>query len=112
MYCNNKTKMALGSLMALVGKAVGMGTKYAPKIGKAFGSIASGGKKFGQVIQAGKQFGMTANQISGGKLANSSFGKGVENLVNKAETATEKITSMAGKGEGITNQAIDRLSKY
>ena len=40
------------------------------------------------------------------------FGKNAENLINKAETATEKITSIAGKGEGITNQAIDRLSKY
>lgn len=100
--------MGMGSLMNLVG----MGMKYAPKIGKTLGSIASGGKKFGQVIQAGKQFGMTANQISGGKLAQSNFGKGAENLINKAETATEKITSMAGKGEGISNQAIERLSKY
>ena len=104
--------MGLGSLMNLVGKAVGMGMKHGPKIGKAFGSIASGGKKYGQVIQAGKQFGMTANQISGGKLAQSNFGKSAENIINKAESATEKITSMAGKGEGISNQAIDRLSRY
>ena len=102
----------MGSLMNLVGKAVGIGMKHGPKIGKTLGSIASGGKKFGQVIQAGKQFGMTANQISGGKLAQSNFGKGAENLINKAESATEKITSMAGKGEGISNQAIERLSKY
>jgi hypothetical protein len=104
--------MGMGSLMNLVGKAVGIGMKHGPKIGKTLGSIASGGKKFGQVIQAGKQFGMTANQISGGKLAQSNFGKGAENLINKAESATEKITSMAGKGEGISNQAIERLSKY
>jgi hypothetical protein len=104
--------MGMGSLMNLVGKAVGMGMKHGPKIGKTLGSIASGGKKFGQVIQAGKQFGMTANQISGGKLAQSNFGKGAENLINKAESATEKITSMAGKGENISNQAIERLSKY
>ena len=104
--------MGMGSLMNLVGKAVGIGMKHGPKIGKTLGSIASGGKKFGQVIQAGKQFGMTANQISGGKLAQSNFGKGAENLINKAETATEKITSMAGKGENISNQAIERLSKY
>jgi hypothetical protein len=104
--------MGMGSLMNLVGKAVGIGMKHGPKIGKTLGSIASGGKKFGQVIQAGKQFGMTANQISGGKLAQSNFGKGAENLINKAESATEKITSMAGKGENISNQAIERLSKY
>ena len=95
-----------------LGKLIGLGMKYGPKIGKAFGSIASGGKKFGQVIQAGKQFGTTANQISGGKLANTSFGKGVENLVNKAETATDKITSIASKGEGVSSQAIERLSRY
>ena len=29
--------MGLGSLMGLVGKAVGMGVKHGPKIGKAFG---------------------------------------------------------------------------
>jgi hypothetical protein len=104
--------MGLGSLMSLVGKGIGLATKHGPKIGKAFGSIASGGKKFGQVIQAGKQFGMTANQISGGKLASSNFGKGAENLINKAETATDKITSLAGQGQGISNQAIDRLSRY
>lgn len=104
--------MGLGSLMGLVGKGIGLATKHGGKIGKAFGSIASGGKKFGQVIQAGKQFGMTANQISGGKLANTGFGKGVENFVNKTEAATDKITSMAGKGEGISNQAMERLSKY
>lgn len=95
-----------------LGQLIGLGMKYAPKVGKAFGSIASGGKKLGQVIQAGKQFGITANQISGGKLANSNFGKGVESLVNKAETATEKITSIAGKGEDISSQVIDRLAKY
>ena len=95
-----------------LGKLIGLGMKHGAKIGKAFGSIASGGKKFGQVIQAGKQFGMTANQISGGKLANSSFGKGLENIVSKAETATDKITSIAGKSEGISNQAIERLSRY
>lgn len=95
-----------------LGKLIGLGMKHGAKIGKAFGSIASGGKKFGQVIQAGRAFGITANQISGGKLANSSFGKGLENIVNKAETATDKITSIAGKGEGISNQAIERLSRY
>jgi hypothetical protein len=98
-------KMALGNIISMIGKA-------APKIGKAFGMINQATKSYGQLSNAGRTFGTIANQASGGKLAQSKFGKGIENLVDKADAANNKISSLSGRAESSFNSAVDKLKKY
>ena len=89
-----------------------MVAKHAPKVNKAFGMINKASKTYGQLSSAGRTFGTIANQASGGKLAQSKFGKGIENLVDKADAANTKISSMTGKIESGFNSAVDKLKKY
>lgn len=104
--------MGIGSLANLIGKGIGLATKHAPKISKALGSINNASKSFGQLSQSGRSFGTLANNISGGRLAQSSFGKNVESLLDKADKANMKIGSMARDGQGQVSEAVERLNRY
>jgi hypothetical protein len=104
--------MGLGSLFGLVGKAVGAGIKVAPKISKALGSINNASKAFGQISQSGRAFGSLANNVSGGRLANSKFGQTIEKLVDKADVANSKIASVSSEGQSKVNQAVDKLKQF
>lgn len=104
--------MGLGSLFSLVGKGIQAGIKAAPKINKALGSINNASKTFGQISQAGRSFGSSVNNISGGRLANSKFGRTIENLVDKADIANSKIASVSLEGQSKVNQAVDQLKRF
>lgn len=104
--------MGLGALANLIGKGVGLAVKTAPKINKAFGMINKGSRAFGQLSQAGRTFGTVANQVSGGKLASSSFGKTAEKLLDKADQANVKISNASMQGEAKVNEALERLKRY
>ena len=82
---------------ALVGKAIGFGLKNAPKIGKAFGSIAEGSRKFGQIVEGGKKFGQVVDIASGGKLGQTKFYKDADSLANKAQMITGQVSNNFNK---------------
>jgi len=92
-----------------LGRLFGTVMKYAPKIGKAFGQLSEGSKKFGTLVQAGKQFGSVANQISGGKLANSDFGRGLKDLTSKVESANDKVGKYSSMAPEKIEQATEKL---
>tara|TARA_B100000287_G_C20280337_1_gene641726 strand:- start:34 stop:348 length:315 start_codon:yes stop_codon:yes gene_type:complete len=104
--------MGLGSLAKIIGKGIGLATKHSGKISKALGSINNASKSFGQLSQSGRAFGSLANNISGGRLAQSSFGKNVENMLDKVDSANMKIGSMARDGQSQVSEAVERLNRY
>ena len=104
--------MGFGSLANLIGKGIGFAVKNQGKISKAFGAINNASKTFGQLSQSGRSFGSLADKASGGRLGQSKFGRSIENLVDKADTANNKISSVARQGDGQVNEAIDRLKRY
>lgn len=104
--------MGLGSLANLIGKGIGLAVKTAPKVNKAFGMINKGSRAFGQLSSAGRSFGTIANQVSGGKLASSNFGKTAEKLLDKADQANIKVASMSRDGQSQVSEAVERLKRY
>lgn len=98
--------MSWGSLLS---KGVGLAMKHGPKAAKAFGQISEGAKKFGTVIDGGRKFGSLVNQTSGGRIANSKFGRDISKLTDKAEQITAKVGSMAGEAQGGVSSAMNKL---
>ena len=86
--------MGFGSL---IGKAFSFGMKNAPKIGKAFGSIAEGSRKFGQIVEGGKKFGQVIDTASGGKLGQTRFYKNADKLTDKAQMITGQVSNNFNK---------------
>lgn len=84
------------------GKLLGLAIKHAPRIGKAFGQISDGAKKFGTIIDGGRKFGSLINAQTGGKLGNSTFGRDLSKLTDKAEQITSKIGSSASQAQNVT----------
>lgn len=78
--------MGLGGLVRTIGK-----------IGKTFGQINQGAKKFGTIVQAGRKFGSIVNEASGGKIAQSKFGRDISKLADKADMITEKVVTGSDK---------------
>lgn len=99
--------MSLGGLFRTGMK---LATKYAPKIGKAFGQINSGGKKFGTVLQEGRKFGTAINNLSGGKVGNSKFGKDISGLVDKADTITNRVVAESSKAQNELSTGMNKLN--
>ena len=94
--------MGFGSL---IGKAFSFGMKNAPKIGKAFGSIAEGSKKFGQIVEGGRKFGSVIDSVSGNK--GSKFYKDADALAEKAG----QISNLVGQNAGKAEQSIQKIGK-
>ena len=89
--------MGFASIGRLIGKGVRFGMKNAPKIGKAFGSIAEGSRKFGQIVDGGKKFGQVVNTISGGELGKTKFYKDADSLADKAQMITGQVSNNFNK---------------
>ena len=82
----------------IIGGAVRLGSKIAGKIskgGKVFGQIANNSSKFGALLNDAKNFGTIANQLSGGKLANSKFGQKIEEAVSKVDEVNKVVGGVA-----------------
>lgn len=95
---------------SLLGKGIGLAIKHGPKAVKAFGQINDGAKKFGTIIDGGRKFGSLVNQVSGGKIGNSKFGRDISKLTDKAEQITNTVGSMAAKADGTVQNVSSVVS--
>lgn len=61
------------------------------------------------LIQARTQFGSVSNQVSGGKLASSDFGKGLKDLTSEVESANENNARYSSMAPAKIEEATQEL---
>ena len=73
------------------GRAVGLFNRFSPKISKGIGQVANIARNIGQAVQNVRNIGSTVNEISGGRLGSTPFGRKVQEITNKVESGANFI---------------------
>ena len=89
------------------GRVVSMFNRAAPKISRGIGQVADIGRNIGQVVKHGRNIGSIANQISGGRLSQSSIGQKIQDAANKIESGANFISG----NEDRAQQALSTISR-
>ena len=88
-------------------RAISMFNRVAPKISRGIGQVADIGRNIGQVVKHGRNIGSIANQISGGRLSQSSIGQKIQEAANKIESGANFISD----NEDNAQQALSTISR-
>jgi hypothetical protein len=89
------------------GRAISMFNRVAPKISRGIGQVSDIGRNIGQVVKHGRSIGSIANQMSGGRLSQSSIGQKVQDAANKIESGANFIAG----NENNAQQALSNISR-
>jgi len=88
-------------------KAISMFNRVAPKISRGIGQVADIGRNIGQVVKHTRTIGSIANQMSGGRLAQSPIAQKMQDVANKIESGANYI---AGNEDRAQN-ALSTISR-
>ena len=92
------------------GRAVGLFNRFSPKISKGIGQVANIARNVGQAVQNVRNIGSTVNEISGGRLGSTPFGRKVQEITNKVESGANFIANHEGRAQGIVNDISRKIN--
>ena len=89
------------------GRAVGLFNRFSPKISKGIANIA---RNVGQAVQNVRNIGSTVNEISGGRLGSTPFGRKVQEITNKVESGANFIANNEGRVQGVMGDISRKIN--
>ncbi len=74
-------------------RIAGFVNRLSPKITRGIGQVGSIARNIGQGLQHVRNIGSTVNQMSGGRIGNSQFGRKMEEITNKINNVADNVAN-------------------
>ena len=78
------------------GRAVGLFNRFSPKISKGIGQVANIARNVGQAVQNVRNIGSTVNEMSGGRIGSTPFGRKIQEITKLAPSDVSRMMSFYG----------------
>jgi hypothetical protein len=92
------------------GRAISTFNRVAPKISRGIGQVSDISRNIGQVVRTGRNIGSIANQMSGGRLAQSPIGQKIQDVANKIEKGADFIANNEGKAQQVLSNISRKIN--
>ena len=77
----------------MIGRLISGFNRIAPKITRGIGQVGNIARNIGQGLQHVRNIGSTVNQMSGGRIGNSQFGRKMEEITNKINNVANNVVN-------------------
>ena len=92
------------------GRAIGLFNRFSPKISKGIGQVANIARNIGGVVKNVRNIGSTVNDISGGRIGDSQFGRKMQEITNKIESGANFVANNEDKAQGLVNDISRKIN--
>ena len=92
------------------GRAIGLFNRFSPKISKGIGQVANIARNIGGVVKNVRNIGSTGNDISGGRIGDSQFGRKMQEITNKVESGANFVANNEDKVQGLVNDISRKIN--
>jgi phage-related minor tail protein len=92
------------------GRAIGLFNRFSPKISKGIGQVANIARNIGGVVKNVRNIGSTVNDISGGRIGDSQFGRKMQEITNKVESGANFVANNEDKVQGLVNDISRKIN--
>ncbi len=84
--------------------------RFSPKISKEIGQVANIARNVGQAVQNVRNIGSTVNEISGGPIGSTPFGRKIQEIINKVESGANFIANNENNAQGIVHDISRKIN--
>jgi phage-related minor tail protein len=92
------------------GRAIGLFNRFSPKNSKGIGQVANIARNIGGVVKNVRNIGSTVNDISGGRIGDSQFGRKMQEITNKVESGANFVANNEDKVQGLVNDISRKIN--